>query len=36
MLDECVALLGLQETDLEVREVILAEELERSQRPSHG
>jgi hypothetical protein len=28
MLDECVALLGLQETDLEVREVILAEELE--------
>jgi hypothetical protein len=28
-LEECMALLGLQETDLEVHEVILAVELER-------
>jgi hypothetical protein len=35
-LDECAALLGLEEIDLEVHEVILAEDLECSLHPSDG
>jgi hypothetical protein len=35
MLDECHILLCLQETDLEVREVILVEELERGLHPTN-
>jgi hypothetical protein len=35
-LEEHAALLGLQEMDLEVREAILAEELERSLHPPNG
>jgi hypothetical protein len=36
MLEECQILLCLQETDLEVREVILVEELEHGQHPTDG
>jgi hypothetical protein len=35
-LEECQILLGLQETDLEVREVILVEELEPVLHPPDG
>jgi hypothetical protein len=35
-LEECQILLGLQETDLEVREVILVEELEPVLHPPNG
>jgi hypothetical protein len=35
-LEECQTLLYLQETDLEVREAILAEELERGLHPPDG
>jgi hypothetical protein len=36
MLHECSTLLGLQETDLEVSEAILAEELEHGLHPPDG